>query len=114
MNTLWDAIHKYQRVTRGWICTAQYVCRETIEINAIPHSIPSADLDNKVCQALSLTGTTITPDDLQACHHMKNKQKVIIKFKDRRQSKQNHFQLEGTKIERRATTRFTVCSITFH
>ena len=47
--------------------TAQYVCRETIEINPIPQSMPSADLENKVCQVLSLTGTTVTPEDLQAC-----------------------------------------------
>ena len=47
--------------------TAQYVRRETIEINPIPQSMPSADLENKVCQVLSLTGTTVTPEDLQAC-----------------------------------------------
>ena len=41
--------------------TAQYVRRETIEINPIPQSIPFADLENKVCQALSLAGTTVTP-----------------------------------------------------
>ena len=64
---------------------AQYVCRETIEINPIPQSIPNTDLENKVCEALSLTGTTVTPDDLQACHRMKNKEKVIVKFKDRKQ-----------------------------
>ena len=47
--------------------TAQYVRRETIEINPIPQSMPSADLENKVCQVLSLTGMTVTPEDLQAC-----------------------------------------------
>ena len=107
-------LKRITNLERNALNNAQYVRRETIEINPIPLSIPNTDLENKVCQALSLTGTTVTPDDLQACHHMKNKQKVIIKFKDRRQSKQNHFQSEGTKIERRATTRFTVCSITFH
>ena len=53
---------------RNALNTAQYVRRETIEINPIPQSIPSADLENKVCQALSLTGTTVTPDDLQVCY----------------------------------------------
>ena len=64
---------------------AQYVRRETIEINPIPQLIPNTDLENKVCLPLSLTGTTVTPDDLQACHRMKNKEKVIVKFKDRKQ-----------------------------
>ena len=64
---------------------AQYVRRETIGINPIPQSILNTDLENKVCQALSLTGTTVTPDNLQASHRMKNKEKVIVEFKDRKQ-----------------------------
>ena len=32
----------------------------------MPQSIPNTNLENKVCQGLSLTGTTVTPDDLQA------------------------------------------------
>ena len=38
----------------------QYVCRETIDINPSPQSIPTADFEFKVCQVLSLTGTTVT------------------------------------------------------
>ena len=38
----------------------QYVCRETIEINPFPQSIPTANLEFKVYQVLSLTGTTVT------------------------------------------------------
>ena len=45
---------------RNALNNAQYVRRETIEINPIPQSIPNTDLENKVCQALSLTGTTVT------------------------------------------------------
>ena len=70
---------------RNALNNAQSVRRENIEVNPIPQSIPNTDLENKVCQALSLTGTTVTPDDLQACHRMKNKEKVIVKFKDRKQ-----------------------------
>ena len=33
-----------------------------------------------------MTGTTVTPDNLQACHGIKNKEeKFIVKFKDRQQ-----------------------------
>ena len=70
---------------RSALNNTQYVCRETIEIKLIPQSIPNIDLENKVCLALSLTGTAVTPDDLQACPCMKNKEKVIVKFKDRKQ-----------------------------
>ena len=78
-------LKRITNLERNALNNAQYVRRETIEINPIPQSIPNTDLENKVCQALSLTGTTVTPDDLQACHRMKNKEKVIVKFKDRKQ-----------------------------
>ena len=45
---------------RNALNNAQYVRRENIEVNPIPQSIPNTDLENKVCQALSLTGTTVT------------------------------------------------------
>ena len=78
-------LKRITNLERNALNNAKYVRRETIEINPIPQSIPNTDLENKVCQALSLTGTTVTPDDLQACHRMKNKEKVIVKFKDRKQ-----------------------------
>ena len=31
-----------------------------------------------------MTGTIVTPEDFQVCHRMKNKEKVIVKFKDRK------------------------------
>ena len=37
---------------------------------------------NKAFFELSLTCTTVKPDDIHVCHRMKNKEKVIIKFKD--------------------------------
>ena len=88
---------------------AQYFRKETIEINPIPQSLP-----NKVCKALSLNGTKVTHDDLQASHRMKNKDKVIVKFKDRKQRNKVIFQTHGTKMKRRATTKFIIWSITFH
>ena len=56
-----------------------------LEINPIPHSINNVDCEEKVCEALSLTGTKVKPDDLDACHRMNTKDKVIIKFKNRKQ-----------------------------
>ena len=38
-----------------------------------------------MCQAPSLTGISVEPDDLQTCHHMRKKDRVIIKFKCRKQ-----------------------------
>ena len=39
----------------------------------------------------------VTPDDLQACHRMKNKEKVNGKFKDRQQRNKVIFNLKELK-----------------
>ena len=65
----------------------QYNRRETLEINPVPSDIADDVLEQSVCQALSLTGTSVEPDDLQACHRMRKKDSVIIKFKCRKQKK---------------------------
>ena len=50
-------------------------------------------LEQSVCQALSLTGISAKPDNLQACHRMK-KDQLIVKFKCR---KQKHHALSNRK-----------------
>ena len=100
-------LKRITNLERNALNNAQYVRRETIEINPIPQSIPATDLENKICQVLSLTGTTVTSDNLQACHSMKNKEKVIVKFKDRKERNKVVFNWKEL-MERRATTRFTV------
>ena len=42
-------------------------------------------LEQSARQALSLTGISVEPNDLQACHRMRKKDCVIIKFKCRKQ-----------------------------
>ena len=49
---------------------------------------------------LSLTGTTVTPYNLQDCHAMKNKGKVIIKFKDRKHKNKVIFNWKELKAKR--------------
>ena len=69
---------------RTCLDNAQYLRREMIEVNPVPSDIPDNELEEKICHALSLTGVTVTPDDLDACHRLKNKNNVIIKFKSRK------------------------------
>ena len=38
-----------------------------------------------IAETLSLTGHEVKPHDLQACHHLKKKDTVIVKFKCRKQ-----------------------------
>ena len=37
-------------------------------------------LEQSVCKALSLTEISVVPDELQACHRRKKKDRVIVKF----------------------------------
>ena len=66
---------------------AQYTRRETLEINSVPSDIADDVLEQSVCQSVcqSLTGISVDPDDLQACHCMRKKDRVIIKIKCRKQ-----------------------------
>ena len=63
---------------------AQYVRREIIEISPVPGSISVQNLERQVCKALSLTGIKVENKDLHACHRMKRRGRVILKFKDRK------------------------------
>ena len=53
-----------------------------------------------MCQALSLTGTSIERDNLQACHRMRKKDHVIIKFKCRKQK--HHILLNRKTLQNRS------------
>ena len=73
------------QLERNNLDNAQYNRRETLEVNPVPSDIADDVLKQSVCQALSLTGTSVEPDDLHVCHRMRKKDRVIIKFKCRKQ-----------------------------
>ena len=55
-----------------------------MEVNPVPPSISDEELEVNICKSLSLTEHEGKPDDLQACHHLKKQESVIIKFKCRK------------------------------
>ena len=67
------------------VTNSQYSRRETIEFNPVPAEIYEDVLEESICKALSLTGVNIVPEDLHACHRMKRSDRVILKFKCRKQ-----------------------------
>ena len=78
-------LERITQLERNNLNNAQYNRKETLEINPVPSDIADDVLEQSVCQALSLTGISVEPDDLQACHRMRKKDQVIIKFKWRKQ-----------------------------
>ena len=55
-----------------------------IEINPVPEDIQDTQLEESICQALSLTGTPVSTGDLEACHRMRRRDRVIVKFSSRK------------------------------
>ena len=104
--------HLMDRITsleRQQLNTSQYQRREMIEINPVPLGIDNNVLEDSVCQALSLTGITVNPEDIQACHRMKKKDRVIVKFSNRKlkQDVMKNRKLLGTKSLDLANLKFS-------
>ena len=94
-----DLLERITQLERNNLNNTQYNRRETLEINPVPSDIADDVLELSVCQALSLTGTSVEPDDLQACHRMRNKDRVIIKFKCRKQKHRVLLNCKTVKIK---------------
>ena len=73
------------QLERNAVTNSQYSRRETIELNPVPADITEDVLEENICKALSLTGVNVVPNDLHACHRMKRTDRVIVKFKCRKQ-----------------------------
>ena len=64
--------------------TAQYVRMEIIEFSPVPGSISDQNLEEQVCKARSLTDIKVEGKDLHACCRMNRRDRLILKFKDRK------------------------------
>ena len=69
------------QLERNAVNNAQYHRRESPEVNPVPRDIGDNVLEETVYRTISLTGHEVTPDDLYACHRLKNKGRIILKFK---------------------------------
>ena len=78
-------LNKIIQLERNAFTNSQYSRRETIEVNPAPVEIQDDVLEASVCKALSLTGVNVAPEDLHACHRMIRSDRIIIKFKCRKQ-----------------------------
>ena len=78
-------LERITQLKRHNLNSAQYNRRETLEIKQVPFDIADDILEQSVCQTLSLTGISVKPGDLQACHCMRKKGRAIIKLKCRKQ-----------------------------
>ena len=75
------------QLERNAVNNAQCHCSESLEINPVPASIGNDVLESSIYKALSLIGHEMKPDYLQACHCLKKKSTVMVKFKCRKQKR---------------------------
>ena len=61
-------LERITQLERNNLNNAQYTRSKTLA-DGVP--------EQSVCQALSLTGISVEPDNLQACHRMRKKDRVI-------------------------------------
>ena len=59
---------------------AQYPRRETLEIVGLPKSLTNDEAETKVCQIFRSLDGNVNKEDLDACHWLKDKERVIVKF----------------------------------
>ena len=91
------------------VTNSQYSRRETIELNPVPADITEDVLEENICKALSLTGVNVVPNDLHACHQMKRTDRVIVKFKCRKQKNSVMYKLKnlGNKSQELNSLKFS-------
>ena len=77
-------LYRNVQLEKNAVSSAQYHRRETLELKPVPQEIHDNVLEDIVCKALSLTDQEVVPEDLHACYRMSNRDRVIVKFKDRK------------------------------
>ena len=62
----------------------QYSRRECLELTGVPKDVENKDVEDKVCEILQKIGVDVNPNDIEACHRLKKKDRTIIKFSSRK------------------------------
>ena len=96
------------QLERNAVTNSQYSRRETTELNPLPAEIHEDVLEESICKAQSLTGVNVVPEDLHACHRMKRSDRVIVKFKCRKQKQSLIYKRKnlGTKSQELTNLKF--------
>ena len=77
-------VTQLELVERKCASNEQYSRRECVEVIGIPSTTTDEKLENEVVSILNDIDVNISSDSLQACHRLKRNNRVIIKFKNRK------------------------------
>ena len=80
--------NKLSLIERKCWSNEQYSRRECLEFSGIPSTVSDSSLETVVCDLLAEIEVKLTPDDIVACHRLRNNKKtgskVIVKFHNRK------------------------------
>ena len=77
-------VERVVKIERQWWENAQFCRRDTLEIIGIPRSIGNSVLEETVRRVFKRIGVEINERDVQACHRLKEKERTIVKFVNRK------------------------------
>ena len=93
---------------------AQYSRRECLDVVGIPTSIPNDLLEANISKVFDKLGLHVEGKDIQACHHLKDNDRAIIKLSKRKDSiqvlstKKDLRSLDPTKLDFHESTRIFI------
>ena len=77
-----DSSQLVEMESQRWI-NSQYFGKEPFEVVELAKSLSNNQADGRVCDIFGKLGCNITRYDLDACHWLKDKERVIVKFFER-------------------------------
>ena len=104
-------IERVVQTERQCWANAQYSRRDAIEVIRIPSSIRDKDLEDKVHSIFGEIGVNVNERHIQACHQLREKDRTIVKFVNRKDCtnilrvKKNLKHLDPTKLSFSERTR---------
>ena len=90
--------------TQFW-ANVQYSRREMLEMKELPKSLTNKEAETKVCQNFQSWDCNVNKEDLDAFHWLKNKERVIVTFCQRKdcekvlKAKNNIRKLSATNLD---------------
>ena len=77
-------VNQIIEIERQYLTNAQYSRRECLGVTGIPTSIPNDSLEANITKVFDKLGVHVERKDIQACHCLKDNDRVIIKLSNRK------------------------------
>ena len=103
-----DLLTRIIQLEHNAVTNSQYSRQETTESSPVPAEIHEDVLEESIYNVLSLKEVNVVPEDLDACHHIKRSDRIIVKSKCGKQKQSLIFKHRnlGTKSQELTNFKF--------